>query len=333
MKILITGYTTRMFGSTRVIGDYITFSYLLEAMLKDMGHEVERRIVTLDEEDLGYKYDFAFCGVAPLSSISAHKVPETHNVMELMPGRHAVYADDWSFCGYGNSVRYTLDRWAQYLNYKQFPYPEDVMERTKEHMRSMMVQSNPAANSPVLCPMFRWGNHEYLMKDNYAAFLTTLDPSQWVKFPTISIPGSRNKIRQWVCAALSDHHKWVERQKFSFPVVYIGNKRKNVLLPESEAIRYFAASYGILSVGYPSAGCGWWRTRYLNASWGETLVYSDPRDANEMGEPYRGSAEWFESLYGTIQYDRAVEDQREWLNENVMQKEEALAILAKLIAK
>lgn len=332
MKILITGYTTRMFGSTRVIGDYITFSYLLEDMLKELGHEVDRRIVTIDEE-IAYTYDFAFCGVAPLNSMSASKVPETHYVMDCMLGRHAIYADDWSFCGYGNSVRYTLDRWDQYLKYKKFPYKEPVLNRTRESMRVITTVKNPTSNAYVLCPMFKWGNHDYLMEGNYDALLRTLDPSAWVKYPTINIPGSRNKIRQWVCAALSDHHKWVERQKLTFPVIYIGNKRKNVLLPESEAVRMFSASYGILSTGYPSAGCGWWRTRYLNAVWAETLVYSDQKDAATMGEPYQGSAEWFESLHGMITYDKAVEEQREWLNENIMKKDEALAVLEKLIAK
>lgn len=331
MKILITGYTTRMFGSTRVIGNYITFSYLLEAMLKELGHEVHRKPVTIEEE-IAYVYDFAFCGVAPLSSISAYKVPETQYVMDTMSSRHAVYADDWSFCSFGNSVRYVLDRWEGYLNYKKFPYLEPIMDRTKESLRLMMNVAE-LSNAPVLCPMFKWGDHEYLMKDNYHARLVTLDPSAWVKYPTISVPGSKNKIRQWVCAALSDHSKWVNRQEFTFPVVYIGNKRKNVLLPEAEAIRMFSASYGILSVGYPSAGCGWWRTRYLNAAWAETLVYSDPKDAAEMGAPYRGDSEWFESLYGSLRYDRVVEEQREWLNENTMKKEEALAILEKLIAK
>lgn len=332
MKILITGYTTRMWGSERVAGDYLTFSFLLEDILKMMGHQVERRKVMIGEE-ISRVYDFAFCGVAPLSSITAGRVPETHYVMDALPGRHAVYADDWSFCGYGESVTYTLDRWGKYLEYKKFPYKSEILEKTKQSLELMMDITAPGNNAPVLCPMFSWGDHGLLIRDNYSANLVTVDPSCFVPFPTIEIAPRKNRIQQWVMAALSDHSRWVEKQNPRIRVEYVGNKRMGIVLTETQTIRLFANSYGVLSAGYPSAGSGWWRTRYLNAAWAETPIYSDPRDAQAMGGSYRGTMDFFENLDTDTSYNDVVESQNAWLQPRLYTQDMVFTVMERLIEK
>lgn len=333
MKILITGYTTRMWGSQRIQGDYVTFTFLLEQILKDMGHQVIRRKINAGEE-LPYIYDYIFCGLNPLSSMSSGMVPQTHWAMSTMPGRHCVYADDWSFCGYGDSVRYALDRWEKYLVYKNnFQTAPQFLEGTRESLYNMMAMENPLSNAPVLCPMFNWGDHDILMKDNYKANLVYVDPSAWLKYPTVDVPRYDQKVKHWVMAALSDHSRWVNKQGFQFPVTYCGNKRKNTVFSESETVRLFASSFGVLASGYPSAGCGWWRTRYLNAAWAESLIYTDPRDAAVMGNAYFGTPHDFEILAGTRAYRERVNEQISWLTDNIMPKDEVIEIIGKLIAK
>ncbi len=332
MKILITGYTTRMWNSPRIQGDYLTFSFLLEDILREMGHEAHRRLVTIGEE-IDYVYNYAFCGVAPLSSMTSGKVPETHYVMDAMRGRHAVYADDWSFCSYGNSVRYALERWQKYIDYKKFGYPPEQLEDTRLSLEGMMNMYMAGNNAPVLAPMFPWGDHQFLMRDNYNANLITVDPSAWIKYPSIRVPPKRKKVTQWVMAALSNHTSWVKRQGFSLPVLYVGNKRmgNGTVLSESDTVRLFANSFGVLSTGYPSAGSGWWRTRYLNAAWAESLIYSDSRDAAIMGDAFKGSAAGFESTLHLPSYDERVNEQRIWLENNISKKDEVIAVIDKLI--
>lgn len=332
MKILITGYTTRMFGSTRIRGDYLTFSFLLEDILKEMGHEVHRRQVTIGEE-LAYVYNYAFCGVAPLNSMTSGKVPETHYVMDQMKGHHAVYADDWSFCNFGDSVRYALKNWERYLKYKNFSYTPEQLEKTKDHIESMIKMYVAGNNAPVLAPMFPWGDHQFLMRNNYNANLITVDPSAWIKYPSLTIPTKKGKITQWVMAALSNHSAWVKKQGFTFPVKYVGNKRMGdgLVLCETDTVKLFANSFGVLSTGYPSAGSGWWRTRYLNAAWAESLIYSDPKDADVMGDAFQGTPELFETSLHLPRYDEIVNEQRIWLEEHISKKEEVIAVLDKLI--
>jgi hypothetical protein len=317
-----------MFNSDRIQRDYVTFSYVLVEMLKEMGHVVDHRRINIGEE-IGYCYDYAFCGVAPLSSITSGRVPETHYVMDQMPGRHAVYADDWSFCGFGNSVRYSLEKWEGYLKYKNFPYDPKALEVTKKSLQRMMN----LPDAPVLAPMFPWGKHSMLMENNYEATLWTIDPSPWVKFPDIQVPEVSNKKIQWVMAALSDHTPWIRKQKFSLPITYVGNARMHsgVVLKEDAVVQLFADSYGALSVGYPSAGSGWWRTRYLNAAWGETLIYCDSKDQITMGASYQGTAEYFENLSSQSEYASAVQSQISWLNNSIGTKETAINKLKRLI--
>jgi len=332
MKVLITGYTNRMFGSTRIRRDYVTFVYLLEEILKEMGHEVHRKQIDIGE-DISYVYGYAFCGLAPLNSITSGKIPETHYVADAMGSRVCWFADDWSFCGFGKSVRYSLNRWEDYLSYKNFPYKEDVLSRTRESLDLMMRIENPLNNHPVLAPMFPWGNHNFLIEENFNACLYTIDPSPWLKYPSISVPEPHEKQRKWVMAALSNHSAWVNRQRFTFPVEYVGNKNLGQQLTEDQTIQLFANSFGVLSTGYPSAGSGWWRTRYLNAVWAESPVYSDPSDSARMGEAFRGTPSEFESEYGLPEYTHRVEGQRDWLNSNLGTKEQAMETLERLMAK
>jgi hypothetical protein len=188
-------------------------------------------------------------------------------------------------------------------------------------------------NAPVLAPMFPWGDHEFLMRGNYNANLVTVDPSRWVKYPTVFIPTFYNKTKQWVMAALSDHTRWINKQGFELPVQYVGNKRMGdgFVLTENMTIELFAKSFGVLSCGYPSAGSGWWRTRYLNSAWAESIIYSDPRDAAIMGEAYQGTPAEFEALDTPEKYDERLVAQREWLEANVSEKEKVITTIEELM--
>lgn len=290
-------------------------------------------------ENLRDQYDFAFCGVAPLSSMTSSRVCETHHAIIEMKGKHAIYADDWSFCGFGDSVRYTLNSWGKYLEYKNFPYSSDLTNKVRSSLELMMT-ANKSFNAPVLAPMFPWGDHKFLMtgtkaSGNYDAKLFTVDPSAWLKYPNVDIPKPLNKKRQWVMAALSDHSRWVQKQGPKFPIEYVGNKRMEgtKVLSEGNTVQLFADSFGVLSAGYPSAGSGWWRTRYLNAAWAESLVYSDPRDAAIMGRPYQGTMQEFESITTEIEYSTRVEEQAFWLSKNISTKDNVKTIIERLLAK
>jgi hypothetical protein len=312
--------------------DYVTFSYLLVEILREMGHKVDHRKVTVGEE-LDYVYDFAFCGVAPLSSMTSGRVPETHWAIDCMEGKHAVYADDWSFCGFGKSVKGALNNWDKYLKYKNFSHTPVQLDDTFLSLQSMVENESRFSNGFVLAPMFPWGDHDFLMKDNYEARLVTVDPSAWVKYPTVDIPTFAEKKKQWVMAALSDHSNWVKKQGFKLPVQYIGNKRMGVeVLSESKTVQRFADSYGVLACGYPSAGSGWWRTRYLNAAWAESLVYCDLADQRIMDAPYQ----WTSSALEGLDYEgyvSIVQDQNEWLRGNISKKEEVFETLERLMKK
>jgi hypothetical protein len=332
LKILITGYTSRQCASPRVVGDYMTFSSILPIILRDMGHEVERRVVKVSETISGI-YNYVFAGLAPLGSITSAKVAETHYAMDAMPGRHCVFVDDWSFCGFNTSAKSTLKRWDAWVKYKNFPFDTNVIATTKESIERILQFSNPGNNAPVLAPMFPWGDHEWMMRGNYAANLHTIDPSAWVKYPTVDILSCGSRKRQWVNAALSDHSPWIKRQGFKDPILHLGNKRMGdgEFVYENFVVRAFAESTGVISVGYPSAGSGWWRTRNLNAAWAETPLYCDIKDQKTMGLSYQVTAQKFENEICTPLWDDRAKGQVAWLEENISKKEEVMTKLEEIL--
>ena len=330
MKILITGYTSRMVKSPRTRWDYITFSNLLPLILKEMGHEVDQRVATVGEELAGI-YNYAFCGLAPLSSITSGKVPETHFVIDQMRGRCSLFADDWSFCNYRSSVEYSLKRWEGYCKYRKFPYNSDVIEEFRKQLETLLYTRPAGNNPPLLAPMFKWGDHSLLINKGLDVNIVSVDPSAWVKFPTVVTLDKEDKKKQWVSATLSDHTPWLRKQGFEFPILHLGSKRLGPSYTESGVVQSFAESFGSISVGYASAGSGWWRTRYLNSAWAETPIYSDPRDQVTMGNAFHGKPGDFEREFGTPNYDARVGGQREFLEQNISSKEEVMATLEALL--
>jgi len=105
------------------------------------------------------------------------------------------------------------------------------------------------------------------------------------------------------------------------------------VLSETNTIKLFAKSFGVLSVGYPSAGSGWWRTRYLNAAWAESIVYSDPKDAAVMGAAYQGTAKEFEDISSDIEYLQRASDQNVWLQKNISDKDIVYGTFERLMRK
>lgn len=331
-KVLITGYTSRMCNSPRVRGDYVTFSTMLPLILAEMGYDVDHRAVSVGENIEG-KYYYAFGGIAPLTSISAAAVPQTHWVMQQMGNRYAVFFDDWATCVFGRIARRVLRDWAQFCFYKNWGYDISILESIGNHIKTMVTVVNKDFNPPILAPMFKWGDHQFLLRNNFNANLISIDPSAWMKFPNVKVPTPKNRAKQWVMAALSDHSLWVTRQKFSFPVKFVGNIRKNggIFMTEDDTIQLMANSFGVLSVQYPSAGSGWWRSRYLNAAWAESPIYSGPRDSVYMGEAYRGYPQNFESEYLTPKYTERIKAQNEWLQQNIETKDEVIAKMEALL--
>jgi hypothetical protein len=301
-------------------------------ILREMGHDVDFRKVTVGEE-LPYIYDYAFCGVSPLSSIVSGNVPETHYVMDTMTGRYSIFADDWSFYQYGSSVRRALDQWDKYLKYKKFPYMPNILEATKDSLE-LLISLCLTANAPTLCPLYPWGDHEIPMENNYNSEVVAYDPSPWVKFPPLPPKPLSERRKQWVMAALSDTSRWVNKQNFTLPIEYVGHKKlsNGRVLTQDQTVQLFSESYGVLSCGYPISGSGWWRVRFLDAAWVESLVYADPLDSAVMGEAFQHPLNELENLTDK-EYVEIVNQQSDWLLRNTATKEAVFETFEKLMKK
>lgn len=182
--------------------------------------------------------------------------------------------------------------------------------------------TSPKCDWPVLVPTFSWGDAG-IYKRHFGGPVTVWDPTQiaigmqfgWMP---ISVPPDPKKLwmaqdgrlseistgyrapsdreRAWVLSTLQDQDGWLKKQKVTWPVITIGNKRKASagtgidFISENDLIReYYTRYWGHLAFGYPLAAGGWWRMRYVHAAKAGCVTCSDPADAMRMPESFKHS--------------------------------------------
>jgi hypothetical protein len=256
MKILITGFTQRMCNSQKLRYDYLTSVYILADALRESGHEVDHRAVKFGE-DLS-SYHLALVGIGPPKSLTARHTHEA--CWTLLKAKRAItYCDDWSIAVAGGNMMSALRCMPQWSEFMKFSEPE------KEAVVAGLTKIL-AGDYPMLAPMFPWGDHTKLVRnnlDNMRVFAWDPTPLVNIKLPYfISL-----RQRRWVYATLQDHNDWLKTMNPQWPVCRLGAKSAgDTYYPEAEVLENYATSWGVLCPEYKSAGSGWWRVRYHHAA-------------------------------------------------------------------
>lgn len=94
MKVLMTGMSARSVGSTKVRYDFVALSDLLHSALEELGHQVDRRVVSTDPRDTLDEYDRVLILVNWVSSLSSMHVHEAGLAMSRAGERTLYYVDD-----------------------------------------------------------------------------------------------------------------------------------------------------------------------------------------------------------------------------------------------
>lgn len=262
MKILITGFTQRMVNSLRLRYDYLTSVYILANALRESKHEVDHRAVKFGE-DLS-SYDLALVGIGPPKSLTARHVHEACWAA-LKARRVVLYCDDWSIAVAGGNMMSALRCMPQWSEYMKFN------EAEKEIVVAGLSKIL-AGDYPMLAPMFPWGDHTKLIKNNLDNLrVYAWDPTPLVKIDEITPVEKRivyqERKQQWVYATLQDHNDWLKTMNPQWPVCRLGAKSAgDIYYPEAEVLKNYATSWGVLCPEYKSAGSGWWRVRYHHAA-------------------------------------------------------------------
>ena len=119
---------------------------------------------------------------------------------------------------------------------------------------------------PALIPAYRGGNLALL---GVKGDLRAVNPSKYFdsKYGSVVAEGVESwrqaRTTRWVVAALHDHQSWLKKQKLAWPRLEFGHKKsKQARVAESQIYNEYAASTGVISPAYKTAGSGWWRARF-----------------------------------------------------------------------
>ena len=332
MKILMTGMSARSVGSTKIRYDFVALSDLLHRALEDLGHEVERRVVSLDPSDTLEEYDRVLILVNWVSSLSSMHVHEAGLAMARAGDRAVYYVDDWRTESLGDDIEHHVFRdhgWTHHTTKFRKDYyarltPGEVATVRASYLR-LIDRSQPPV--PLLVPQHPWGDiEEYLRVSktplNVAAH--TFDPSPLVEIPDGVTRLRKGRPRQWVLATLQNHDRWLKKLGNEWPVLQLGGVKKaggglyantKAVVPEREVVRAYGHNRGMLVAPYKNAGSGWWRPRYTYALEQGAVVYCGAdEDVIRIGQSFDMSIEDIEQMNDRDLDDLAEQQREEFLS-------------------
>jgi hypothetical protein len=336
MKILMTGFTPRAVGSSRLLYTYMSNTSVIQKGLIASGHEVDRRVVSLDETDLATRYDVAFIGVAvPQSLSSRFWFSALWAAEQFGPGRTRFFVDDWLLFQFKNQLesglRNPVGRF--YALQQRWCY-----EQAKAYTPTWCKWCRFLAyeSYKLLIPAFPWVNMPRLLSNSTNVTGVIFDPTPMafidpeilygetvpVKLPEIA-PEQRQRV--WILAAFRDITWWLERTKFNWPVIKYGNKRLDEeILTERQLLNSYARHWGIIAAPYPAVdGAGGWRARYVHAALTNSILSLSPADGKVAGGPYDIHQNTVERM-STEELIALALAQREYLQKNTWSLDELI---------
>lgn len=288
MKILITGMNkqqcTENFYKTsqlKVMPSHLS----LIACLRDMGHIVEQRIVTIDE-DLS-EYDRIICYIHNPSGFAGF-----------------VYNGLWLINEYPDCIL-AFDDWQTDSIYKGLtalenpeklfrPYVKDghkhVPDNIEDYEKQLLngIEIVKSKKNKMLISAFAGGNLSLLI-DYPKELMFSFNPNPYhINLSSNFNPLFEEKQKVFNFAGLIQDKtkKWLKAQNIGdWPLKKYGSRKDGQdRVIEPEMVNIYGQQWGILMPGYFHAGSGWWRARPLQVAdsgsiligdWKEMVLYYD----------------------------------------------------------
>jgi len=272
---------------------------VITKVLRQLGHEIDHRIVDVEEQGLPQKYDIALVGLAIPQSLSSRYVyGALWTVSQFGADRVKFYVDDWLLHQMQSQLQSGLKnpqkRFYSLSNRHGFEAAKKYTEVWIEWFKFLA-----SSKYKLLIPAFPWAKiHKLLPKlPNVTGVifdptpLALVDPevlcgsSQPVNLTCVS---SEQRERKWILAAMRDVSPWIDRQQFSWPVERYGNKRiGQPIVTERELLDKYCQAWGVMGAPYEAVmDGGGWRARYVHSAVTDSILFLDPQEARTAGRPY-----------------------------------------------
>jgi hypothetical protein len=282
-RVLLTGSTPMQVGSDRTQLKIITAVVGWRNALTDMGYAVEHRPVTVGEDLSGYAHVIAILN-QPNSLASSY----VHGAVWCLHSRPdtIIALDDWQVKEIVSGAQ-------------TFARSQERMTRLHaapaEYRDMLSAMYDAIGNKPwpwrVIAPILGAGDTSLLGVPR--AEVIGIDPTAYV--PRYPMPDKViHREKRWVQATLLAK----PLPPITWPLAEYGPQARakgggggagdkaSPRLVESDLMRVYASSWGIISPAHPHAGSGWWRVRYLMAVDAGAILSGDIREARVLGNAY-----------------------------------------------
>ena len=298
MKILMTGFTARGVGSTRLLYEFMSNTGVVKRTLELLGHTVDHRIVNVNEPNLTDKYDMALISIAVPQSLSSRYLFGAMWAAEQFGPKARFFVDDWLLhqmksqleSGIRNPEKrfYSLDN-----RFDKDPARAhtDLWLKWFKHFSTgkyrLLLPAFPWAQTRKMLPLL--DNVEGVIFDPTPMALENPEFTCGSKEPlNLHIEDPEDRERMWTLAAMRDVTKWFNTNRFQWPVDQYGNKRQgHPIVPERSLLHMYCKRWGIIGAPYEAVtDGGGWRVRYIHAALTHSVLFLDQVEGRVAGKPY-----------------------------------------------
>jgi hypothetical protein len=290
MKILITGMNkqqcTENFYKTsqlKVMPSHVS----LIACLRDMGHEVEQRIVTIGE-DLS-SYDKVICYIHNPSGFAGFVYNGLYTISSVESERLILAFDDWQTDSIYKGLMALQDETKLFRDFVKNSHnhvPDDVEKYKETFLEALQIIESKS--NRMLISAFAGGKLDLLI-DYPEELMYGFNPNPYhINLQSNFNPLFDEKQRVFNYAGLIQDKtkKWIKDQNIGdWELKKYGSRKDGQdRVIEPEIVNIYGQQWGILMPGYFHAGSGWWRARPLQVAdagsiligdWKEMVLYYD----------------------------------------------------------
>ena len=283
MKILITGMNklqcTEDFYASQQL-KVVPSHYSLIRCLRDMGHEVEQRVVNIGE-NLD-KYDKVIVYIHNPSGFAAF----VYNALYTIARRRdcTLAFDDWQTDSIYTGLLTLRDPeklFRKYVLESHTNIPENVTDWENDFIEALdLIQSK---QNRMLISAFASGDPTLLL-DYPRELMFTYNPNPYHlnRKPNILAGESKERIFNFAGLIQDKTKKWLKAQGITdndWPLMKYGSRKDGQdRVTEDVMVNIYAGHWGILMPGYFHAGSGWWRARPLQVADAGSILIGDPKE-------------------------------------------------------
>lgn len=292
-KILITGMNKNQCTEDFYLRQQLQVvpsHYSLLRCLRDMGYEVEQRVVELGEDLSAYKHVLVF-----LAGPKQRQAITFYNGLYAIANREdsILLFDDWQTKGIYDSIVKTtkkelFNKWNVDLACANDRAFDVNVAKQYESKLLHAIDLIRCRQSRLLISAFDCGDLS-LLSDWPSELTYSYNPNPYHLNRQGKCLFEKQKTFNFASLLQGSTISWLKKQKIeNWPIEYFGSKKDGQRrLTEDKMCDIFAEQWGCLMPGYKHAGSGWWRARPLQVAdagsiligdYSEMMLYYDNED-------------------------------------------------------